>query len=234
VFVNPDGHTWSSANGQPYQVPWDPDDDDSPEGVSYWPTDVIMEAADADPFNDRLTPWPWTVDGYTITLPGDLRMAEQRSAGQGGSVPGAIPDPIGVPSDPPVFDPGPSGLPVGPNAPAFLFDGPDGINATVHVRRNTELELHHYFDGVQEQVTRIGDGMAVVATNVANAALPILANSRAFMLESDAPVTIKMNSHQVQLLAGGCVMVDGANLQTLTVTNPSTIRTATIRYVGAK
>jgi uncharacterized repeat protein (TIGR01451 family) len=97
LFCNPNSLTY--ANFGPYQIPWDPDDADSPEGSATWGTDA---STTADVFQDKATPWDWeniNGSGYTMTLIGDLRIKNLngwRSMSQSGGVPGAISDPVTV------------------------------------------------------------------------------------------------------------------------------------------
>lgn len=230
LFVDTTGFDWTVATGHPYQVPWDPDDTDGGGDVtSYWPTDVTDSV---DPFNDSATAWDWDVGGYVIPLVGDYRLPSRRTMAQDGGVPGAIADVINVPSDPPDGPPGDAGLPVGPEAPAFLFT-PDGLTTAVRVLRNTVLEGNFQMVGAQEQITHAGVAAVVLATNVVASPMPLLANSKLFMLQTDSRVTVQVNSQTVLLNPGGCMLLDGANLVTFKVTNASTVRQPVLRYVGA-
>jgi hypothetical protein len=231
IFVDPGGHSWTTAH--PYQVPWDPDNIDSPEGTSYYITDVNDETSGADPFNDFSTAWDWINNGYTIQLPGDLRLVQYRTSGLGGTVPGAIADALSPPSDPPDPDPGPAGLPIGPNAPGFLFDGPDGILTTVRLRKNTTLAASYRFDGEQEAITHAGVGGFQLAPAALLQNVPLLPATRVLIVETDKQVILQLNSVNVLLRPGGCLVVDGANLVTFKASNQDALATATLRFFEA-
>ena len=100
LFSVPNGNSWDAAG--PYQVPWDPDDSDSPEGTSRWATDVLTTS---DVFFDKATPWSWANingSGYSMTLAGDLRIADTsnwRTMALDGGVPGAIEDSVAAGPD---------------------------------------------------------------------------------------------------------------------------------------
>lgn len=89
VFIDPiGGSTWYSYG--PYQVPWDPDNSDASGEPQFYSTDVVSAI---DPFYNSSTPWTWANingSGYSIDLPGDYRLILHRTAGLGGTVPGAI------------------------------------------------------------------------------------------------------------------------------------------------
>jgi len=100
LFCNPNSLAY--ANFGPYEMPWDPDNQDTPEGTSIWATDV---STTSDVFMDKATPWPWTNingTGYTLTLAGDFRIkntANWRTMALGGGVPGAIQDAVAAGPD---------------------------------------------------------------------------------------------------------------------------------------
>lgn len=90
VFLSVDTQfVWTAI--QPYQVPWDYDNQDVPDDTGQtWATDTA--ATEVDPFNDSDTAWNWDAGGYgyTIRLSGDFRLTAYRAAGKSSSVPGAI------------------------------------------------------------------------------------------------------------------------------------------------
>ena len=223
VFMKTGGITWT-ANG-PYFLPWDVN---NTESALYWPTDVV-DTASTDPYHDRLTAWDWIVNDITITLPGDLRLDDHREDGKDGSVPGAIDEGFHVPSDPPDPDPGPSGLPVGPNAPAFLFDAPDGVLAALKLRRNTYLSADERFAGSVEAITHAGFAAVELLTNTSNQSLPRLDGARAIMLETDGEVRVIINGMTVDLEPRGCILIDGADLNTFRASNFSTVKSVLLR-----
>lgn len=100
LFCNPNSLTYETSG--PYQVPWDPDNDDSPEGDSIWATDV---STTTDVFTDKATPWVWANingSGVSMTLFGDLRIKDLngwRTMALDGGVPGAIEDPVAAGPD---------------------------------------------------------------------------------------------------------------------------------------
>ncbi len=237
VFYLPGGLAYQSAANGPYWRPWDEDDvDGSGSEPDYWVTDSV--SAVNNPFEDDSTSWDWdTGTGYTLTLTGDLRVSTDsglRAAGKDGSVPGAIEDIIGVPTDPPTWDPGSGGLPLGPDAPGFLFPSPDGLTTSLRISRNTVLDVKQRVEGQLELITHCSVGHAVIATTTVAQSVNLLPDSRIYMLESDTRVTVQLNSQTFVLLAGGCMLVDGADLTTFRVTNPSTVREAILKYIGAR
>lgn len=89
VFTSTVGFSW--VPGGPYIVPWDEDNSDAvPDDTGVlWATDT---SGAIDPFNAKDTPYNWNPNqsGYTITLPGDYRLLQFRTAGLGGAIPGAL------------------------------------------------------------------------------------------------------------------------------------------------
>ena len=91
VFIRTAGGSWSA--GQPYQVPWNPDNTDTGEPAGEtWSTDTT---GTTNPFNASGTPFDWNANsaGWLLRLPGDYRLTGAsgiRAAGQGGAVPGAL------------------------------------------------------------------------------------------------------------------------------------------------
>lgn len=91
VFVDAGGFSWDANH--PYEVPWDKDNIDAPPDTGQlWSTDTSDTAGGADPFNASGTPFNWNANqsGYIIPLPGDYRLQQHRTAGAGGTVPGAL------------------------------------------------------------------------------------------------------------------------------------------------
>jgi hypothetical protein len=231
LFYLPGGKSYSGPG--PYWRPWDPDDSDSPEGESYWATDTLSTTT--DPFNAPSTAWDWedvNGSGYTLPLAGDFRVTADsgfRDLGLSGSVPGAIEDTFGSPSEPPTWN----DIPVGPDNPAFLFPAPDGLVTAIRIQRNTVLEMRQLVEGVLESVSKVSNGMATVATNTANYDMALPAGSRIFMMETDADIVVQLNSQTFAMLAGGCVVLGGASLNTFKVSNASTVKQAILKFMGA-
>ena len=315
VFTGSGTIAWSATVG-PYQVPWDEDSSDASGEPDFWATDTT---GSTNPFNASGTPYSWNANGagWLLPLPGDYRLSILRTAGLGGTVPGAIADAItvavddsyGFYNDAPTTQPAPGVLSndtavgsgtavlvsncaaaagsvslstdgsftftpvagfqgtttftykvdvgggsfsntatatvvvstrpsgfspslISLDSPAFLFPG--AVGAAVHLRRNTAFESHQVVDSDLELVTRVLAGGVTVAPSASSSPLPVLSNSRLFMLQPDGEVTLRINSYDVLVKKDGCVMVDGANLVTLAATNPSAVRTVNLKYFGAK
>ncbi len=231
LFYLPGGKAFSGPG--PYWRPWDPDDSDVPEGTSYWLGDQV---ASADPFNAPLDAWTWenvNNSGYDLQLDGDFRVTVEsgfRAAGMDGSIPGAIEDGFVTPSPPPVWN----DVPVGPENPGFSFPAPDGITAALRLRRNTYMEAAYRVDGLLESLTHVNHGMTEVVAGAANADMAVPAGSRLFMAETDSGIIVQLNGQTFTLRAGGCVALAGANLTTFKISNPSAVKSAIIRFMGAQ
>jgi hypothetical protein len=92
LFYYPNSPTINAAGF--YQTPYDPDDDDSPEGTDFWATDQAVTAG-TDPFNAIGTPFAWDFEGsnYSVTLAFDPRIVASgtyRTMSYTGGVPGAV------------------------------------------------------------------------------------------------------------------------------------------------
>lgn len=121
-------NSWSTAH--PYEVPWDPDDADSPEGTSLWTGD---EEITVSPFNDLTSTYNWGMSGagYTVTLPYDLRIATPyRDNSSVGGVPGAIIDALVVP------------------APEISGDTAITINASIAAPVTAGITIHNIGDAL--------------------------------------------------------------------------------------
>ena len=95
VFVyGPSLEEADNAAAGTYQIPWDPDDDDTPvEALDIYATDTrVFETADTTVFEDPSSTLIWTLpNDLTITILKDLRPILYTSLGLGGTVPGALP-----------------------------------------------------------------------------------------------------------------------------------------------
>jgi hypothetical protein len=217
VFTYLSGNTWDT--GFPYNRPWNPNN-----GINndVWVTDT---EAVGDPFTDLTSTFDWDMsdNGYTYTLPYDLRPIDAyRITGEGGAVSGAI-DAL-TPSVPPPWpggDPDPDGnppeptlpsLPIGPTAPAYLGppkDNGDGLKMALEINRNTALQWIYRQTGNAQLISHLRAGEVTVGTNLPLTSIPLVPSTIMLMLQTDSQITVER------------------------VANSSTIKEATLTVMGA-
>ena len=224
IFVDPNANGWGTRG--PYEQPFDPGDAAS---TDIYPTDV----AAPDPFHDKSTPWVWDFEGsgYSVTLPGDLRMDDLRTASLSGGVPGAIaeapplgPNPPAPPSPVPI--PGGDAAGIGPNNPGIVRLTADFVR-----RKNVEHEARTEFRPDQFLATE-AIKMAYVVPASTSTALPLPQDMEYLILLTDSAVTVTINTEPMSLQVGGAILVAKATVSSLSVNNASTVKQATITYFG--
>jgi len=236
IFINPNEVTWENAG--PYQIPFDPDEDDAaPEAVAFYATDVHDTDADADPFQDKSAAYSWSVGGYTLTLAGDLRMAQYRTSAKDGGIPGAVqdtvplvPSPPSPPSDPPIWtgDPGV----IGPTKPGKLT-----ASGRFQARKNLGIQI--------DQNARTDPDTPLVATTIVPASYVIAASGTQaislgtlspatnLILSADQDITLTVDSAAFLLKKGGCFLLSVGSITTLSVTNLSSVSSVTVNYFAS-
>jgi uncharacterized repeat protein (TIGR01451 family) len=108
------------------------------------------------------------------------------------------------------------------------------ISASLHVRRNLELEIRQDSVGEDTGLGRLFSGLVDLPAGATDVELPMILEPTFVMLETDQALVVQINSMTFALLAGGCIaLTEAAQINTFAVTNQSAFKVAHLQYCGA-